>query len=199
MKKINIFNGGTGLILSPKELMKSIIIFTAFCAFVRAEIDPRAFGAAFENFLTGNYEAAFKDSSELYKTDPSEKRVRDLHHKTLVKMALLMESRKDYAKAMAHISDAGKIAITPEVKEISERLSKLMGGSKPAVVKPDAAGAKKIAPKAEKETAAKKPAAEKKPVKKQEAAKKEEVVREILKPENKAEMPYPTSLFILLA
>ncbi|PKN00611.1 MAG: hypothetical protein CVU78_00110 [Elusimicrobia bacterium HGW-Elusimicrobia-2] len=199
MKKINIFNEGAGLILSPKELIKSIIIFTAFCALVRAEIDPRAFGAAFENFLTGNYEAAFKDSSELFKTDPSEKRVRDLHHKTLVKMALLMESRKDYAKAMAHISDAGKIALTPEVKEISERLSKLMGGSRPAVVKPDAAGAKKIAPKAEKKTAAKKPAAEKKPVKKQEAEKKEEVMREILKPENKAEMPYPTSLFILLA
>jgi len=173
--------------------MKKIIIFMAFCAIAGAEINPRTFGAAFENYLTGNYEKAFKDSSQLYKDNPSEKRVWELHHKTLVKMALLTESRGKYKQAMEYITEAAKINLTAEVKEIRQRLLKSIGKSKPSVKK--AAPAPKKAKKKSVSKPAKKKRVKNKPKKN---AKKDKVVREIRKPVNKAEMRYPTSVFVLL-
>ena len=172
--------------------MKKIIIFMMFCAQAVAEINPRTFGAAFENYLTGNYEEAFKDSTQLYKENPSEKRVRELHHKTLIKMALLAESRSDYKKAMAYITEAGKINLTGEVKEIKERLLKNIDKPKPSAKKP--AAVKKTAPVKEPPTTVKKES----PEKKDKNANKDEVLREIHKSDKKAEMRYPTSVFMLL-
>jgi len=172
--------------------MKKIIIFMAFCAIAGAEINPRTFGAAFENYLTGNYEKAFKDSSQLYKDNPSEKRVRELHHKTLVKMALLTESRGKYKQAMEHITEAGKINLTAEVKEIRQRLLKSIGRPKTSVKK--SPRTKKVKKKTVSKPSRKKPVK----IKKAKKVKKDKVVREIRKPVNKAEMRYPTSVFVLL-
>ncbi len=173
--------------------MKKIIIFMAFCAIAGAEINPRTFGAAFENYLTGNYEKAFENSSKLYKEHPSEKRVRDLHHKTLVKMALLTESQRKYKKAMEYITEAGKINRTGEVKEIHARLLKTIGKARTSKKKTSQVKKKvkkKSAPKAVKKKPSK--------IKKVKTAKKNKVIREIRKPDKSAEMRYPTSVFILL-
>ncbi|MEA2081912.1 MAG: HEAT repeat domain-containing protein [Elusimicrobiota bacterium] len=173
--------------------MKKIIIFMAFCAMAGAEINPRTFGAAFENYLTGNYEKAFKDSSRLYKDNPSEKRVSELHHKTLVKMALLEESRGNYKAAVEHITKAGKINLTGEVKEIRQRLLKRIGGAKKNAKKRVPAKKIKRTPRpVKKKPAVSKP---KKPVKK---IKKDKTVRKIIKPDKPARMRYPTSVFVLL-
>jgi len=110
--------------------MRRIFLVIFLSGLLFAEVDPKMFGGALENYLTGKYESAYKDSKMLFKKNPADKKVCDLHHKILVKMALLYEKRKDFRGALNFINEAEKIKRTSQTSQIKERLLKKLKTTK---------------------------------------------------------------------
>ena len=174
-----------------------ILLIAAGACF--AEMDPKIFGSAFENYLTGNYAQALPDAKKLYEANRGDEKACDLYHKTLVKMALENEEKETYKEALGFIQDAEKIKPTDEVKEIKERILSKMKALDKKEPEEKAPLKKKIKKNVEKKSENKKDAPQEKPevqVKEKEAEK--DKITEVRKPEVPAQMRYPTSIFILL-
>jgi len=80
------------------------------------------FGRAFESYLTKDYEQALILSRKLYKSDPDQKRIKDLYYKSLEKLAVAHEEKQDYTIALDYIKEAEKIDNTQQLKEIKKRI-----------------------------------------------------------------------------
>jgi len=80
------------------------------------------FGKALESYLTKDYEQTLMLSRKLYKSDPDQKRIKDLYYKSLVKLIIVHEEKQDYTIALDYIKEAEKIHNGHQIKEIKKRI-----------------------------------------------------------------------------
>jgi len=107
-------------------VIRIFILGIFFRSFVFAAVDAKLIGIALEDYLTGKYEAAYKASKKLYDEAPENPKVRNIHRKVLVKMALLREDENKLKEALSMITAAEEIKRTDESAKIKKRiLSKL--------------------------------------------------------------------------